>query len=243
MQDAVLGKEPLSLTQKNMLAYMKNHDVQYVAEDAVFRQMDSGEEYRGRAEIGAMLHYMYHVAFDAVAETKNYIITEDKAMFDGFFKGRHIGAFNGLQPTQKEVRVPICVTYDLKDGFIKEGRIFMLGDVLMQQLGVSTTATKQKVTYLTRDIFRLKFGHFKDVKALLEEAMNKGLMPEAKNQRVLSDFTGDAYRLILEEGFDSLADYENMMSSGLHKEEWQQWYERFKPHVESSFREILKQVF
>src|SRR5438067_9477942 len=114
MQDAVL-KEPLSLTQKNMLAYLQNHDVQYIAEDAVFRQMSTGEEYKGRTEIGAMLHYMYHVAFDATAEVKNYIITEDKAMFDGVFKGRHIGEFKGVQPTQKDVRVPICVTYDLKN--------------------------------------------------------------------------------------------------------------------------------
>ena len=106
-----------------------------------------------------------------------------------------------------------------------------------------TASTMQKTMYVTRDIFHLKFGHFKEVRALLEEARQKQLMPEAKSQRVLSDFTGDAYRLIMEEGFDSLADYENALTGSMRQQEWQQWYERFKPHVESSYREILKQLF
>src|SRR5215217_7329482 len=227
MKDAVLGKESLSLAQKNMLAYLQNLDVQYIAVDAVYKNLSTGEEYRGRAEIGAMLHYMYHVAFDAKPDVKSYIITEDKATFDGFFKGRHIGEFRGIAPTQKEVNVPLSVTYDLENGLIKEARIYMLGNVMMEQLGVSPAGAKVKVTYLTRDIFRLKFGHFKEAKTLLEEAMAKDMMPNGKMQRVLTDFTGDSYRLILEEGFDSLADYEATMASGMHKEEWQQWYEKF----------------
>ena len=240
MKDAVLS-ETLSLAQKNMMAYLQNRDMQYIAEDAVYRNLATGEEYRGRAEIGGFLHYIYKVAFDAKAEVKNYIITDERAMFDGFFKGRHIGEYMGIQPTQKEVNVPLSVTYDLENGLIKEARIYLLTNFMLQQLGASEVRTK--VTYLTRDIFRLKFGHFKEAKALLEEAMKKDMLPNGKMQRVLTDFTGDAYRLILEEGFDSLADYEATMTSGMHKEEWQQWYEKFKPLVESSHREILKQVF
>jgi len=117
-----------------MMAYLQNRDVQYIAEDALFKNMSTGEEYRGRAEIGGLLHYMYQVAFDAIAEVKNVVITEDKAMFDGYFKGRHIGAYNGLAATQKEVNVPLCVTYDLADGLIRcamtpriEGRQYVLG--------------------------------------------------------------------------------------------------------------------
>lgn len=96
--------------------------------------------------------------------------------------------------------------------------------------------------YITRDIFQLKFGHYRDVKALLDAATKDNLFPEAKSMRVLTDFTGDAYRLILEEGFDSLADYEKNLSGGMATPEWQSWYEKFKQHVESSHREILKQI-
>jgi hypothetical protein len=242
MKDAVLS-ESLSLAQKNMMAYLQNRDVKYIAEDAVYRNMSTGEEYHGRAEIGAFLHFMYNVAFDASTEVKSYIITEEHAMFDGFFTGIHIGAFRGIQPIRKEVHVPLSVTYDLQKGLIKEARIYILGDIMAQQLGVSTAGVKQNVVYLARDIFQLKYGHFKDVRELLDEAMKKELMPEGQMQRVLTDFTGDAYRLILEQGFDSLADYEKALTSGMRKDEWQDWYERFKPHVERSYREILKQVF
>lgn len=96
--------------------------------------------------------------------------------------------------------------------------------------------------YIIRDIFQLKFGHFRPVKAMMEEAMKKDMMPKAKSNRILSDFTGDAYRFIFETGYDSLADFEKELSSDMAKPEWQEWYKKFVEHVESSHREILKVV-
>lgn len=96
--------------------------------------------------------------------------------------------------------------------------------------------------YIVRDIFQLRFGAYKDAKALLDEAYSKGLLPDAKSARVLSDFTGDAYRLIFEEGYDSLAEYELSLQQSMTKTDWKKWYEKFKPLVDSSHREILKQV-
>lgn len=94
--------------------------------------------------------------------------------------------------------------------------------------------------YIVRDIFQLRFGAYKDAKALLDEAYSKGLLPDAKSARVLSDFTGDSYRLIFEEGHDSLADYEKSLAGSMNKADWKKWYEKFKQHIESSHREILK---
>lgn len=242
MEETKLKKEALSLSQKNMLDYFQTRDVKYVHEDAVYKNLSTGETYRGKAEIGAMLHYMHHVAFEAKVQVTSYIITEDKAQFEGFFKGKHIGEFAGLPATNKEVNVPLCVTYDLKDGLIKEARIFFLTDTLTQQLGMSAGIPGQKTNFLVRDIFQLKFGHFRDVKKLLDEAVEGHMMPPTKQMRALTDFTGDAYRLIFEEGFDDLGEYETSLSSSMKAEQWQQWYERFKPHVERSYREILRQI-
>lgn len=96
--------------------------------------------------------------------------------------------------------------------------------------------------FIVRDIFHLKFGHYKEAKALFDEAKNKNMLPDTNNLRVLSDFTGDSYRLIMEESYNTLADYEQSLSSGMNEAEWKIWYEKFKPHVETSHREILKQV-
>ena len=96
--------------------------------------------------------------------------------------------------------------------------------------------------FIVRDIFHLKFGHYKEAKSLLDEAKNKNMLFDAQNLRVLTDFTGDSYRLIMEAGFNTLADYEKSLGGSMNQEEWQQWYEKFKLNVESSHREILKQV-
>lgn len=132
--EETLAPEKLQVARKNMEAYFKTHDIQYVAEDAVFVNMGTGEETKGREAIGNMLHYVYHVAFDARADMKNWIVTEDKAMVEGDFIGKHIAEFAGIVPAGKEVNVPLCVTYDLEDGLIKKARIYMLGDVLMKQI-------------------------------------------------------------------------------------------------------------
>ena len=134
MEEMILEKDVLSTTKENFENYLATHDVKYVAEDAVFNNLGTGDEYHGREEIAGMLHYMYQVAFDARAEVTNTIITEKKAMFEANFIGRHIGEFAGVQPTNKEVNVPLCVSYDLEDGLIKRGRIYFLGDALMKQL-------------------------------------------------------------------------------------------------------------
>jgi len=99
----------------------------------------------------------------------------------------------------------------------------------------------EKTSFVVRDIFRLKFGHYREAIALIDEAMKSNMMPSV-NFRVLTDFTGDAYRLIMEMGFNSLADYEKSLSSELNVMAFRDWYEKFKPHVESSSREILKWV-
>lgn len=96
--------------------------------------------------------------------------------------------------------------------------------------------------YIVRDTMFLKFGHYREAKALLDEAQKKDLLPKAVSQRILSDFTGNSYRLILEEGFNSLAEYEEYLRAGMATYEWKQWYEQFKQHVERSEREILKEV-
>ena len=96
--------------------------------------------------------------------------------------------------------------------------------------------------YIVRDIFQLHFGRYQEAKALLEEAMTKGLLPDGKSSRVLTDFTGDAYRLIFEEGYDSLEVFEYELKNSMQKPEWKKWYERFKPMIREGHREILKQI-
>ena len=96
--------------------------------------------------------------------------------------------------------------------------------------------------YIIRDIFQLQFVQYREVKALLDEARANQVFPEAQTMRMLTDFTGDSYRLILEQGHKSLADYEKLLTEGMASPDWKNWYEKFKQHVSTSYREILKEV-
>lgn len=84
-----------------------------------------------------MLDYVYHQAFDARAETRNRTYTEDHAVLEADFVGRHIGTFAGVPATGRQVRVPLCVVYDLEDGQITRGRVYLEVPVLLRQLGAS----------------------------------------------------------------------------------------------------------
>lgn len=242
MEEMLLKSTALQLAEKNMLDYFATHDVKYIAEDGVFRNMGTGETYRGRAEIGAMLHYFYQVAFDARAEMTNHFITEETAMVEGMIRGKHTGEFMGIPATGKEINLPLCVTYRLKNGLIQEAHIYMMNDVILRQLGCKQAAFNVKTTYLVRDIFYLKFGQYRAAKKLVDEAVEKGMLPETQSTRMFTDFTGDSYRLIIEEGHQSLENYETSLTRELQGVDWQGWYDRFKPLVEKGHREILKQV-
>ena len=95
---------------------------------------------------------------------------------------------------------------------------------------------------VVRDVFQLKFGMAKDAIALMKEAKPLFDADMSSPIRVMVDVTGQAYTMVLESSYPSLAEYEKEMSSGMGDPRWQDWYERFKPVCESSFREIWRGV-
>lgn len=95
---------------------------------------------------------------------------------------------------------------------------------------------------IVRDVFQLKFGNARPVKALMQES--KKLMGEErmKNMRVLFDLVGPAYTMVIESSHESLTAFESEMGSVTNKDEWQAWYQKFIPLVNSSYREIFTVV-
>lgn len=110
-------------------------DLSMMAPDVVFTNMATGEEYKGVEGVKGMLHLVYHVAFDAKAETKSLVVVDGKAVFEADFVGKHIGEFAGIKPTGKMVRVPLCVSYDLENDRIKRGRVYWEVPAFLKQVG------------------------------------------------------------------------------------------------------------
>lgn len=125
-------------TREVVMRYLSSDHTaaEVLANDVVFTIMSTGEQYVGPEAVEDMLHYFYQVAFDAAAETRNFIVGDSQAVLEADFVGKHISEFAGIPPTHKDVRVPLCVVYDVEGGQIKRGRVYMEMPVMMQQLGV-----------------------------------------------------------------------------------------------------------
>jgi steroid delta-isomerase-like uncharacterized protein len=124
-------------TREAMTRYLDSdhQDLSMMADDVVFTNMATGEEHRGVEGVRRMLEHIYHTAFDATAESRSRIFAERQAVLEGDFVGTHIGTFAGIPATGRKVRVPLCVVYDLENGKIKRGRVYLQVPVLLKQLG------------------------------------------------------------------------------------------------------------
>jgi steroid delta-isomerase-like uncharacterized protein len=132
--EAVMSVET---TREVVTRYLNsNHsDLSMMAPDVVFTNMATGDEHRGVEVLAGMLHHMYHVAFDAHAETRNLICTDNQAVLEGDFVGKHLGEFAGVAATGKDVRVPLCVVYDLEGGKITRGRVYFEVGAFLKKVG------------------------------------------------------------------------------------------------------------
>jgi steroid delta-isomerase-like uncharacterized protein len=127
-------------TRETMQRYFDSDhsDASMLAEDVVFTVMATGEEHHGRGGVLGMLTYFYQIAFEAAFASRVKLFGENNAMIEGDFVGKHIGEFAGIPATGKEVRVPLCVVYDLANDQIQQGRVYFEMPALLQQLGVNS---------------------------------------------------------------------------------------------------------
>jgi steroid delta-isomerase-like uncharacterized protein len=126
-------------TRDTIMRYFKSEhgDVSMMAKDVTFTIMATGQESIGPDAVLGMLNYLYHIAFDATFATSLTLFGENNAMVEGDFVGKHIGEFNGIPATGKDVRVPLCIVYDLTNDQIKRARVYFEIPALLQQLGIS----------------------------------------------------------------------------------------------------------
>ncbi|USQ76083.1 ester cyclase [Ornithinimicrobium cryptoxanthini] len=121
-------------TRQVMEAYAAEHDTSLIAPDAIFHDIASGQDYIGREAIAGMLHYVYHVAFQAGAEEVRSTIGDGAAVLEAVIVGTHIGEFAGVPATGREVRIPLVVSYRIADGYVQEASVYLLVSTFLQQV-------------------------------------------------------------------------------------------------------------
>ena len=104
-----------------------------LAEDAIFVIMGTGQESKGQAAIGQLLDYFYNKAFTARFDQNDPVVGEGKAAAEGDFVGKQNIEFAGIQPSVKEVRVPLLIKYGLKNCKIARANVYLETDALRMQ--------------------------------------------------------------------------------------------------------------
>lgn len=126
---------PYEETKAVMDGYLSGHAAEYIAEDAVFTMMVSGVEDHGHEAIFRTMKYFYGVAFEGTFEGTNMIIAEDSAVAEGYLVGKHVGEFAGIPASGKDVRVPMCIVYEIQAGHIQKARIYFQMATFLNQIG------------------------------------------------------------------------------------------------------------
>ena len=96
---------------------------------------------------------------------------------------------------------------------------------------------------VVRNVFRLKFGQARPALAAWKEGAS--LMKKlgmGGSPRLLTDLVGTSYTLVFENSYDSLAAFENDARTIMGNPEWRAWYDKFVPHCEQGYREIMNVV-
>ena len=114
-------------------AYLGDEGMDRVAEDAVYT-MNGGPPARGREEIRDMLDLVYQRAFQGQARALTQLVGDGRAACEYEFTGRHIGEFEGMPASGREVRLTFCVVYDIDGEQVRAARIYFPIDVVRRQV-------------------------------------------------------------------------------------------------------------
>ena len=130
-------------TRETIMAYTRNGQGSHgpargkLAADAVFTLMSTGKSLEGRREVERFLDLLYVEAFRARDEIQAVVVEGEHAVVEALFAAEHIGTFDGIAATKRQVMVPYCSVYQMVEGAIKSGHIYLPFDTLREQLTVS----------------------------------------------------------------------------------------------------------
>ena len=96
----------------------------------VMEQYMTDEELLGHILFFDSAFPKYEMFADEITAEGNRVVIRAR------FKGCHIGEFNGIQPTNRNVEFPFVISYDIENGKIVNHWLIADSMALMEQLGV-----------------------------------------------------------------------------------------------------------
>lgn len=131
-------------TRETIMAYTRSgqeahgHDRATLAEDAVFTLMSTEKTFEGRAEVEKLLDLLYVEAFEGRDEIQTIVVEGEHAVVEALFAGKHIGEFDGIAATGKQVEMPYCSVYQVVGTKIKSGHLYLPVEALREKLSAKS---------------------------------------------------------------------------------------------------------
>lgn len=106
----------------------------YFSDDATIAIMGTDQQGSGRGAVEQAIRYLHQQAFDAAPELRTLFVTDAHAAVEADFVGTHVSEFSGIAATNRQVRLPYSVIYDVADDQITALRIYMSIESLTAQI-------------------------------------------------------------------------------------------------------------
>ena len=113
----------------------------YLTEDVILTIVGTDRAVSGRDAVRHMIAFMHTQAFKTDIQVKTVVYGDGHAMLEAEFVGTHVGVFEGIPASHRQVRVPYAVAYDVEPAGIKALRLYFPMDVLMKQIGAADEVT------------------------------------------------------------------------------------------------------
>ena len=113
----------------------------YLTEDVTLTIEGTDRAVSGREAVRQLITFMHTQAFKTNIQVKGVVYGDRQAMLEADFVGTHVGAFEGIPASHRDVRVPYAVAYDVDEAGIKALRLYFPMDQLMRQIGAKENVT------------------------------------------------------------------------------------------------------
>ena len=95
---------------------------------------------------------------------------------------------------------------------------------------------------IVRDLFHIQPDQMKKAKELTQQGREIMRRQGYSSVRVMTDLTGECYRLVLEGEYESLADFEAALKKVQANRKWQQFYPKLRKVILGGYREVFTLV-
>jgi predicted ester cyclase len=117
----------------------------YLTDDIVVTFMGTDRVITGREAVRTTITFMHQQAFRSHIAATTIVCGEANAMIEARFKGTHVGEFEGIPATHRQIDVPYAVAYDLRGDKISALRLYFPLELLMRQITGSAQAVAHAV--------------------------------------------------------------------------------------------------